>query len=266
MDERRSDRPEREPTLPSDAFWVADEPPPAIRDAPPDPLAPIDPNAPVSGHVPPPEPKVSVAELSAHDWAAAEPHLYPLLRPVGTIGIELATIEPAALAAEGLKPHAQQLVDPGPVGLAVVYAIASEGFDVIVNAGHLLSWGVGPAEVRTAAFRNLAAWSATAGWTAEESGARRLLSSDTGDGWDASRILLPEVRALIAREVGATGGRVLVGLPERHLLVAGSLMPDDPEFARLFGEFVLEHSGGADEPIDRRVFELVGGELVPFTG
>jgi hypothetical protein len=43
-------------------------------------------------------------------------------------------------------------------------------------------------------------------------------------------------------------------------------MPSDPEFARLFGEFVLEHSGGADEPIDRRVFELVGGELIPFVG
>jgi len=258
MDRDPTDRPERE--LP----WVADEPPPAIRDAPPDPLAPIDPTAPISGHVPAPEPRVSVADLSAHDWSAAAPNLYPLLRPVGTVGVPLATIEPAALAAEGLKPHAQQLVDPGPAGLAVVYAIASGGFDVIVNAGHLLSWGVGPAELRAAAYRNLADWSARAGWTAEESGSRRLLSSDTGEGWDASRILLPEVRALIAREVGATGGRVLVGLPERHLLVAGSLVPDDPEFARLFGEFVVEHSGGADEPIDRRVFEIVGDELVPF--
>lgn len=263
MDERRTGGP-TDPARSPDDLWVADEPPPALRDAPPDPLAPIDPNAPVSGHVPPPEPRIPVTELSAHDWAAAEPNLYPLLRPVGTVGIELATIEPAALAAEGLKPHAQQLVDPGPLDLAVVYAIASGGFDVIVNAGHLLSWGVGPAEVRAAAFRNLATWSATAGWTAEESGVRRLLSSDTGDGWDASRILLPEVRALIGREVGATGGRVLVGLPERHLLVAGSLMPGDEEFARLFGEFVIEHSGGADEPIDRRIFELVGGELVPF--
>ena len=105
MDERRTDRPK-----PDAVPWLADETPPAIRAAPPDPLAPIDPNAPVSGHVPPPEPKISVTELSAHDWTAAEPNLYPLLRPLGTVGIELATIEPAALAAEGLKPHAQQLV------------------------------------------------------------------------------------------------------------------------------------------------------------
>ena len=32
-----------------------------------------------------------------------------------------------------------------------------------------------------------------AAWTDEVSGERRLLSSDTGEGWDASRILLPEV-------------------------------------------------------------------------
>jgi hypothetical protein len=61
-------------------------------------------------------------------------------------------------------------------------------------------------------------------------------------------------------------GRVLVGVPERHLLIAGTLRPGDEEFATLFAEFVVEHSGGADEPIDRRVFELVDGRLVEFAG
>jgi hypothetical protein len=61
-------------------------------------------------------------------------------------------------------------------------------------------------------------------------------------------------------------GRILVGLPERHLLIAGTLRPGDAEFASLFGEFIVEQSGGADEPIDRRVFELVDGRLVEFAG
>jgi hypothetical protein len=38
------------------------------------------------------------------------------------------------------------------------------------------------------------------------------------------------------------------------------------EFAALFAEFVIEHSGAADEPIERRLFELVGGSLVLFEG
>jgi hypothetical protein len=143
--------------------------------------------------------------------------------------------------------------------------MAAEGFDVLVNGDHLASWGVGVGEVQDAAIANLAAWSAQAPWTDEVSGIRRLVSSDTGEGNDAVRILLPEVRDHLARELGGDG-RVLIGLPERHLLLAGTLREGDEEFAELFSEFIIEHSGGADEPIDRRVFELVNGQLVEFAG
>ena len=61
-------------------------------------------------------------------------------------------------------------------------------------------------------------------------------------------------------------GRILIGLPERHLMTAGSLRSDDDDFATLFADFIVETSGGADEPIDRRVFELVDGRLVEFAG
>jgi hypothetical protein len=135
----------------------------------------------------------------------------------------------------------------------------------VVNGDHLLSWGVEPAEVQDAAMRNLATWSATAPWTDEVSGDRRLISSDTGNGWDAARILLPEVVAHLVEEL-ASAGRILVGLPERHVLTVGSLRPEDAAFAALFADFVVEQSGGADEPIDRRVFELVDGRLVEFAG
>jgi hypothetical protein len=53
-------------------------------------------------------------------------------------------------------------------------------------------------------------------------------------------------------------------LPERHLLVAGTYRVDDEEFPPLLAEFVVEQSGQADEPIDRRLFELVDGRLEPF--
>ena len=57
---------------------------------------------------------------------------------------------------------------------------------------------------------------------------------------------------------------MLVGIPERHLLTAATLRPDDDGFAAMFAEFIVEQSGGADEPIDRRVFEIVDGRLVEF--
>jgi len=245
---------------------LGDEPAPLYRDTAPDVLAPIDASAPVSGHHAPAESsRPALSETPEHDWTAASALLVPLLRPAGTKGMDVTEIDAAALAAEAARSHSQPLLDEGPCGLAVVYAMPGTGFDVIVNADHLLTWGVTVEAVQDAALTNLATWSATAAWTDEVSGERRLISSDTGDGWDAARILLPDVRRKLMAELGGAG-RVLIGLPERHLLVAGALRPDDEEFAGLFGEFVVESSGGADEPVDRRVFELVDGQLVEFAG
>jgi hypothetical protein len=262
---------ERDPSEASD-FGVdlrdlGDEPPASFRDAAPDILAPIDASSPVSGHVPAPEhsASASIADSPEQSWDAASAIIFPALRPPGTQGLVVAEINPEALAADAARNHSQPLIDEGPGGLTVVYVLRAGGFDVVVNGDHLLSWGVTTAAVQEAALGNLAAWSATAPWTDEVSGERRLISSDTGDGWDAVRILLPDVRDRLTAELGSTG-RVLVGVPERHLLVAGALRPGDDEFAGLFSDFVVEASGGADEPVDRRVFELIDGRLVEASG
>ncbi len=261
---------ERDPEGGSDvgrdyARELGDEPPAAIRDTAPDVLAPIDASSPVSGHNPAPESTSSPADAPEQDWGSARDLIYPAFRPVGTQGLAMDSIDRDALAARSTQSHAQPLIDVGPAELPVVYTISAGAYDIVANGDHLLAWGVEPSEVQDAALRNLAAWSATAPWTDEVSGERRLISSDTGNGWDAARIMLPEVIAHLSTELGSVG-RILVGLPERHLMTAGSLRPDDADFATLFAEFIVEHSGGADEPIDRRVFELVDGRLVEFAG
>ncbi len=242
---------------------LGDEPPPLYRDAAPDVLAPIDKSSPVSGHVPPPEHTAPAAEAPEHDWATAKALIRPAFRPVGTHGLAVESIDTENLLAHATQSHAQPLVDTGPVGLPVVYTFSAGAFDIVVNGDHLLSWGIEPAELQDAALRNLATWSAGAAWTDEVSGERHLISSETGDGLDAVRILLPDVVAHLGRELG-DGARVVVGIPERHLLTAASLRPGDEEFAAMFSEFIIEQSGGADEPIDRRVFEIVDGQLVEF--
>jgi hypothetical protein len=185
----------------------------------------------------------------------------PLLRPPGTSGMPLATVDEAWLEAEATRTHTNQaVVDSGPASLVVGYILPAEGFDVIVNADHLLSWHVDGPSVRRAAMANLAAWSATAPWGDEAEGQRRVISSESAEGWDASRILLPEVRRFLSNEL-ADAKRILIGLPERHLLVAAPLPDGDPEFSTLFAEFVLEQAEGADEPIEGAVLELIGEEL-----
>jgi hypothetical protein len=244
---------------------LGDETPAALRDTAPDYLAPIDASAPVSGHSPATAHATSPADSPEQDWSVARDLLYPAFRPVGTLGLAVDSIDREQLAAHSAQSHAQPLLDVGPADLPVVYTINAGAYDIVVNGDHLLSWGVEPSDIQDAALKNLATWSTTAPWTDEVSGDRRLISSDTGHGWDAARIMLPEVVAHLSSELGSVG-RILIGLPERHLMTAGSLRPGDDDFATLFAEFIVEQSGGADEPIDRRVFELVDGRLVEFSG
>ena len=245
---------------------LGDEPPSSFRKAAPDILGPIDESSPVSGHTPARTSTTSAVDSPEHDWNLARDLIRPAFREVGTKGLAMEGITRDTLGQHAMQSHAQPLIDDGPAGLPVVYAMPAGGFDIVVNGDHLLSWGIEPVELQDAAMRNLASWAASAPWTNEVSGERRLISSDTGDGLDAVRILLPDVVAHLAQELGSGGARVLVGIPERHLLTAASLHPGDQEFAAMFAEFIVEQSGGADEPIDRRVFEIVGGHLVEFSG
>ena len=144
---------------------------------------------------PRPSRAASPADSPEQDWTHARDILYPAFRPVGTQGLSIESIDREALAAHAAQSHAQPLIDVGPAELPIVYTIDAGAYDIVVNGDHLLSWGVEPSEVQDAAMRNLARWSATAPWTDEVSGDRRLISSDTGHGWDAARILLPEVVA-----------------------------------------------------------------------
>lgn len=244
---------------------LGDEPPALIRDSAPDIFAPIDESAPVSGHQPPRASTTSAVDSPEQDWNSARGLVRPAFRPVGTQGLHIESIDQATLHAHASQSHAQPILDTGPAGLPVVYTIAAGGFDIVVNGDHLLTWGIEPSELQDAALGNLAAWAATAPWSSEQSGERQLISSDTGEGFDAVRILLPEAVDHLARSLG-DGARVIVGIPERHLLTAASLRPGDEAFADLFAEFVIEQSGAADEPIDRRVFEIVDGRLVEFAG
>ena len=182
-----------------------DEAAPAIRDRAPDYLTPIDESSPVSGHTPAPESATPVAETPEHDWAHARDLLYPAFRPIGTQGLALDSIDRNTLAAHGAQSHAQPIIDQGPAGLPVVYTIDAGGYDIVVNGEHLLSWGVEPLAVQDAAMGNLARWSAAAPWSDEISGDRRLISSDTGHGWDAARILLPDVVSHLVAELGSAG-------------------------------------------------------------
>ncbi|HEY5487796.1 MAG TPA: hypothetical protein VIK06_09125 [Candidatus Limnocylindrales bacterium] len=193
-----------------------------------------------------------------HDWAAASRLIHPSLKPVGTSGIDGLNVR-----VPGGNSPGDPLIKRGPAGIPIAYVIPGPGFEVLVGAEHLLSWGVGPDEVDAAAMANLAQWSSEATWVDEINGERRVFWSDSGEGMDAACVLLPDVRAQICSDL-APARRILVGVPERDLLIAAGLADGDEEFVEMFAAYVADRSCGADEPIDSRVFELVDGDLVPM--
>ena len=221
----------------------------------------------IGGDPHPAEPAGPQSLAPEHDWSAATGSVFPSLRPAGTQGAPLDDLDEARLSHEAMKQHALPIVDAGPADLAVVYVLRQPAYDVIVNADHLLTWGVDAQALRDAAMANLRTWSATAPWSDEMAGDRHLVSSDTGDGGDAARILLPEVRRHLSGECGGPA-RVLVALPDRDLLIASSLLPGDDSFAGQFAAFAADLYDGAHEPISRGVFELLGedSDLAQFGG
>lgn len=204
-----------------------------------------------------PDPSDRPASLSPeHDWSAAARLLRPALRPGGTAGSDGSDLS----LPRGGSPG-RLIVRPGPAGLDVVYVLGGERFDVLVSVEHLLSWAVGVEEVHAAAMSNLESWSSKAAWLTEMEGSRRVVWSDWGEGMDAARILLDDVRAQLSADFAACKP-ILVGLPERDLLVVSATETADPEFESMFRSYVADRFRTADDRIDERIFELVGNELV----
>jgi hypothetical protein len=206
---------------------------------------------------------MAISSAPEHDWTAAARIIMPVLLPVGAVGTDAGSVDRASI---GLGHHGGAPLEwPGPVGLHVAVAIPADGFDVLVNVEHIVSWDVEVAAVLSTAMANLEAWSNSTPWEEEVDGGRRLLVSDSGERWDAGRILLVAVRVYLERELGGSA-RVIVAVPSRHLLVAGSLVPTDPGFMDDLRSFVATEAAEADEPVDGRLFELLEGGLTEVAG
>jgi hypothetical protein len=201
-----------------------------------------------------------VADAPEQDWPAARSLIMPVLLPAGTPGLAAAAYDPATLHLTRGTAGGAPLQWPGPEGMPVAVAIPATGFHVLVNADHVAAWAVEPAAVISTAMANLLAWSNSTPWESEASDGRRIRVSDSGEGWDAARLLLPEVRLFLERELG-DGGRVLVAIPSRHLLVAGSAPASDAGFAEDLRAFAAAGHADADEPLDPRLFVLFQGGL-----
>lgn len=171
--------------------------------------------------------------LDERSLEAVRPDLMPLLKPT----FALRRLEDTPVGRPFLK------------NLRVVYAVESESDFFYVTEADLERWGTTVEDVDPIAMRNLAR--RTEPLLCEE----QLCGWANGDGYDATRMLVPKLRREIEREIGPAAYAV----PMEHVFVAVPI-----KFAGRIGDRVLHDFTTAKNPVSPDVFVERGGRLVPL--
>ncbi|MBX3251907.1 MAG: hypothetical protein KF901_32310 [Myxococcales bacterium] len=164
-------------------------------------------------------------------WRDAEPRLLPRL------------VGPRFLAQLAERADALWLVPFGH-DVQVALQLRFEGRARYVRRDEEARWAAEGAEPFAAALVALALRAGEARWAALEGGALRI--ARTGDGLDAARLLLPDVRDGLR---DTFGGSVRIGVPHRDTLIAGA----DPA---LVAHHVHDAFSRAPHPISEALFRI----------
>ena len=167
-------------------------------------------------------------------FAEVRSRILPLLKPV--------------TALRGLADEPATTRFPG--SLYVVYLVERPDSLTAVSRKDLQGWGRSVGEVHEAALANLLRQ------TNREEPLRceeQLCGWASGDGWDASRLVVPELRRQIVREIGPA----VYAVPTESVYVALPIRLADRIRPRVEHDFVT-----ADDPVSQDLFVERSGELV----
>ena len=132
-------------------------------------------------------------------------------------------------------------------GLAVVYAVDREDAFTLVKPEDVARWGVGLPELHRIAVANLARE------TEELLCEDELCGWASGDGYDATRMIVPKLRRDIVREIGPA----VYAVPQENVFVALPIGLADRIRSK-----VLEQFTTSDRPVSPEVFVERKGKLV----
>lgn len=156
------------------------------------------------------------ADRSSSDFAALADRIFPMVKPIELL-VEVRERRLPMLA------YREFLGD-----LIIAYVIDEERSVAYINEDHLERWGVSVQDLHTCALENLRRRTeAQVKYTTVGAGEQRLFIYNSGDGYDAARLLLADVLAGWAR---ALPGNLVIGIPNRDFLIAFS--DANPEILR----------------------------------
>jgi uncharacterized protein YtpQ (UPF0354 family) len=188
--------------------------------------------------------ETGIGELSLED---ARPDLMPLLKArfqIRRFGFDAAETEQ-------------------PANLATVYAVDSDDGFTIVTPEDVERWGTTIEEIDEVALDNLTRQTnEDEPLLCEPSGGQQLCGWASGDGYDATRMIVPELRRQIRAQYG-NDEPVAYAVPEEHIYVALPLNVlrragiERPFRLKLQRDFQM-----SEDPLSPEVFVEENGELV----
>lgn len=169
-------------------------------------------------------------------------------------------ILPMVLSEQSVEAdHRQTLAEPLVPGLRIAYAIDSDHSIAYIPRPQFKAWDVPLEEVHATAIDNLAARSEEmAGQAAQdESGRINLILFQVGDGYDASRILLPTLHDRLREHLGSP---FCAAVPNREILLC--FRNDDETVGRLKTQ-IEEDFRRMPHQVSDRLFLITADGIAP---
>jgi len=186
-------------------------------------------------------------DRSASDYDTLADRIYPMLKPLEML-VEVRERKLPMLA------YREFLAD-----LMIAYVIDEERSVAYINEEHLDRWSVSAHDLHEQSLVNLRRRTEQVKYTTVGTGEQQLFIFNSGDGYDASRLLLSEVLAEWAR---ALPGNLVIGIPNRDFLIAFS--DANPEILRAVAMQVQADAARREYGLTDQLFTLIKGAVKEY--
>ncbi len=189
------------------------------------------------------------AERAISDFAVLRGRVLPMLKPISLL----------------LLVHERQLpmlvYRPFLADLIITYVIDEPARLVYLNEQHLERWGLAEHELYSEALANLRRRTEERGtYTVTGQGATRLIIFKAQDGFDATRLLLPD---LLGRWRSELPGNLVIGVPDRDFLILFS--DADREVLANVARQIQFDAAQREHSLTDQLFTLVANEVREYS-
>ena len=186
-------------------------------------------------------------DRSTSDYAALAQQIFPMLKPLEML-VEVRERKLPMLA------YREFLGD-----LMIAYVIDEARSVAYINEEHLERWNVSVQDIHGQALENLRRATEQVKYTTVGEGEQQLFIFNSGDGYDAARVLLSEV---LTEWVRALPGNLVIGVPNRDFLIAFS--DANPDILRAVAMQVQADAAQREYGLTEQLFTLVRGVVKEY--